>query len=358
MGMVPSLEEVVLSKCNEGPNTGLGASADDQAKQDWRVFFQCKETVLDDMQQAAFERENDAILTEKCRPFPPLAPEEISTLKALLQKGANATSEEASVRIQLWARADTHKQCKNGQKTELLISALKNWHDEFEASKQATRADLNLRPNPFDQINDQDNPDQTADDFDAKDLSPESMAKRGKEAYEAANYHAALRWFQKAAALGNAEAMMGMSWIYGNGRGVAQNDAEAMRWRKMSAEHGNPVAMSSIAYDYEYGKGVAQDYAEAMRWYKKAADQDDSSAMRSIGYLFEHGHGVTQDYLEARRWYVKAADRGDTLAMYLIGLLYEYGHGVASDHSQARTWMKKAAALGALPANRWLIENP
>src|SRR6266404_1151533 len=73
MGLVPSLEEVVLSKCNQDPDVDRKLkvfldskktlSAADQAKikqimQDSDVFFQCKKTVLSDIQSAAFEREN------------------------------------------------------------------------------------------------------------------------------------------------------------------------------------------------------------------------------------------------------------------------------------------------------------
>jgi hypothetical protein len=155
MDMVPSLEEVVLSKCNEDPNadkklrdlqnSGSPLTAEDQAKikqimQDSDVFFQCKKTALADMQSAAFERENDAIFTEKCRQFPPLAPEEVSTLKTLLQKEANVTPEEASSRIQLFGKVDAYYQCKNEKKLALLISVMKNWSDEFEASKRAARS--------------------------------------------------------------------------------------------------------------------------------------------------------------------------------------------------------------------------
>ena len=122
MDMVPSLEEVVLSKCNEGPDAGLQSPvADNQANikqkmQDWDVFFQCRETVIADMRSSAFERENDVVFTEKCRQFPALSPEEVSTLKALLQKGANVTSKEASIRTQLFEKADMYKQCKNEKK--------------------------------------------------------------------------------------------------------------------------------------------------------------------------------------------------------------------------------------------------
>jgi TPR repeat protein len=318
MGMVPSLEEVVLTKCNEDPNvdrklkalrkSGTPPSAENnekikQALLDTDVFFEYKKTVLSDMQSAAFERENDEFLKEKCNQFPQLTPSEFSRLKALVERGASATPDEDELRTQLFSRNSANRHCRNEQSYALSFAALKRWREEFAKSKRAA-----LPP--------------VADDFDPKNLSPEAMAKKGKEAYDAEHYEAAMHWFSKAADLNNADAMMGMSWIYGNGHGVPADNAEAMRWRRMAADRGNTDAMTLIGHAYQEGQDVAQDYAEAMRWYKRAAD------------------------------------RGDTMAMWQIGMFYQFGYGVPKDEAQTRVWMKKAAALGSIYAHRWLIDHP
>jgi TPR repeat protein len=257
----------------------------------------------------------------------------------LFQKGASVSPEEDRNRTQLFGRADSHKQCRSRENYVLGFAAYKKWSDEFEASKRAARP-------------------QTTYDFNAKGLPAEAMAKKGKEAYDAENYDAAMRWFQKAADLGNADAMMGISWIYGNGRGVAQDDAKALRWRKMSAEHGNSDAMWLVGTDYQDGKVVPQDYAEAMRWFKKSADLGNADAMGRIGSLYSYGRGVPQDYSEAMRWLKKSADLGNTTAMFAIGGFYQFGYGVPKDEVQARAWMKKAAATGDVGANMWLTDHP
>jgi hypothetical protein len=354
MGMVPSLEEVVLSKCNEDPNadrrlseyrnSGRPLSTDDQEKKsqimlDFRVFFQCRETVLNDMQRAAFERENDAVLKEKCKQFPALVPFEMSMLSLLLQKRQSVTPEESWTRIQLFDKFSSYRKCRSEHILIIHLETIKNWQDELEASKRAAHP-------------------QTADDFDAKGLSAQSMADKGKEAYEAESYDAAMRWFRKAADLGNADAMMGMSWMYGNGRSVPQDDTEAMRWKKMSAANGNTIAMWLVGADYENGKGVPQDYTEAMRWYKKSADNGDADAMGRIGFLYANGLGVPQDYAAAMLWDKKSANLGNAMAMYVIGTFYLYGKSVPIDEGQGRAWTKKAAAMGDLGANMWLTDHP
>jgi hypothetical protein len=355
MGIVPSLEEIVLSKCNQDPDVDRKLSAlrnapgslsvDNQEKskrliEESMVFFQCEKTVLDDMRSAAFERENDGALKEKCKKFPTLKDSEFSALKALFAKAANVTPDEDKLRLQLYSKYDAYKQCWNTEAYALRFAATNRWSNEIKNSKRIASKSA------------------SANDFEAKGLSPEAMAKKGKDAYDAENYVVARGWFERAAALGNAEAMMGTSWIYGNGRDVPKNETEALRWRRMSAENGNTGAMYLIGRAYEEGDNVPQDYAEAMRWYEKAADRKDTSAMTSIAQLYEHGGGVTKNPAEAMRWYEKAAGLGDSFAAYSIGAHYLFAMGVPKDESKGREWMKRAAAMGDGGANRWLIENP
>jgi TPR repeat protein len=355
-GIVPSLEEIVLSKCNQDTDVdkklstlrNAPGSVDNQEKskrliEDTLVFFECRKTVLDDMRSAAFERENDATLKEKCKTSPALTPSDVSAGKALFAKGANVTPDEDKLRRQILSKYDAYlayKQCWSTEAFALHYAATDRWEKEIKNSKRIASKSA------------------SANDFEAKGLSPEAMAKKGKDAYEAENYVVARGWFEKAIALGNAEAMMGMSWMYGNGRGVPKDQTEALRWRRMSAENGNTDAMWLIGRAYEEGENVPQDYAEAMRWFRKAADRKDTSAMKSIADLYEKGRGVTKDAAEAMRWLIKAVELGDSFAAYSIGAHHLFAMGVPKDESKGREWMKRAAAMGEGSANRWLIENP
>jgi len=117
MDMVPSLEEVVLSKCKEdpdvdrkmqafrasrsGPLTAADVEKMNEIMRDSDVFYECEKTVLSDMQDAAFARENESALTAKCGPSP-LTPSENSTLRALIAKGDRVTPDEAATMQALW----------------------------------------------------------------------------------------------------------------------------------------------------------------------------------------------------------------------------------------------------------------
>ena len=358
MGMVPSLEEVVLSKCTEDPDvdrklqafratrTGPLTPADIEKMKkimhELDVFDECQKSVLSDMQTAAFERENEPFITRKCADHPPLTPSDIDRLKVLIAKGQAKSDTETAEQVGLLMKANASRQCRASTLYEIQIAALQRWDKE-------------VRENIPRQI--------VAKDFDASELAPAEMVRRGKQAYEAEQWNAAARWFRKAADLGDADAMMGMSWIYGKGRGVAKDDAEALRWVRMAADRGSTVAMDSLGHDYEDGsRGMAQDYREAMRWYEKAVDKGSAEAMMNVGYLYYRGLGVPLDDGRAMEWFRKAADAGSGLALWQIGVNYASGRGVPKNDEQARYWMKKAVTSGddiaRSVANRWLVDHP
>ena len=65
------------------------------------------------------------------------------------------------------------------------------------------------------------------------------------------------------------------------------------------AEQGNAGAQSSLGWIYANGEGVPEDDAEAARWYRLAAEQGDYSAQGNLGRLYANGEGVPQDDVEA-----------------------------------------------------------
>jgi WD40 repeat protein len=57
---------------------------------------------------------------------------------------------------------------------------------------------------------------------------------------------------------------------YRYGQGVAENDGEAVRWYRKAADVGNTLAMTSLADMYQSGEGVTKDAAESERWREAA----------------------------------------------------------------------------------------
>ena len=88
----------------------------------------------------------------------------------------------------------------------------------------------------------------------------------------------------------------------------AQDDA-ALAEVRARAEAGDAEAQAILGYLYDNGSGVAQDEAEAVRWYRTAAEQGDASAQLNLGVMYYRGAGVPQDYVQAHTWANLAASR-------------------------------------------------
>ena len=73
---------------------------------------------------------------------------------------------------------------------------------------------------------------------------------------------------------GYATAQTSLGFIYGNGRGVPQDDAEAVRWYRLAAEQGDAIAQTNLGVMYSTGQGVPEDIVLAYMWYNLAATQD------------------------------------------------------------------------------------
>ena len=79
-------------------------------------------------------------------------------------------------------------------------------------------------------------------------------------------------------------------------------------WRPL-AEQGHGVAQSHLGFMYENGKGVPQNDAEAVKWYRKAAEQGHPAAQQNLGTMYGYGYGVPQDNADAHMWFNLAASR-------------------------------------------------
>ena len=82
-----------------------------------------------------------------------------------------------------------------------------------------------------------------------------------------------------------------------------------MRWYRLAADQGLASAQFYLGFMYGDGRGVPQDDAEAARWYRLAADQGLASAQFYLGLMYDDGTGVPQDDVQAHMWFNLAASR-------------------------------------------------
>jgi uncharacterized protein len=172
----------------------------------------------------------------------------------------------------------------------------------------------------------------------------------------AKDYTEARRWYEKAAAAGDASAAIEVGWLHLKGYGVPKDQGEARRcWRK-AADLGSAAAMAALGATYENGLGGPKSYSEARRWYEKAAAGGNEFGMANLGNLYKVGRGVPVNFVKAREWYEKAAAAGNSQATYNLGILYYNGEGVQRSHAEARRLFEKAASLGYHNADKLLTE--
>lgn len=177
-------------------------------------------------------------------------------------------------------------------------------------------------------------------------------ASRGEDVHAQDYYKEAMKFYDKAAELGNISALnaVGVSYEYGYGR--EHNGQTAYDYYRKAADSGNVTAMRNIGRLYRYGKDPLQENIdEAYNWYKKAADAGDGYAMNIIGNIYLYGeygnNGDEKDYKAARQWYEKAAEYGYIDAYSSLGDIYLYGYGEEKNVDKALEQYQKGIDLGS-----------
>jgi S1-C subfamily serine protease len=85
-----------------------------------------------------------------------------------------------------------------------------------------------------------------------------------------------LRQLQARAKQGDAEAQFMLGVMYGEGKGVPQNDKTAVKWYTLAAEQGNANAQTLLGFAYSLGEGVIKDYVRSHMWFNIAASSGES----------------------------------------------------------------------------------
>ena len=89
---------------------------------------------------------------------------------------------------------------------------------------------------------------------------------------------------------------------------------------------------------YGDGRGVAQDDAQAVAWYRKAAEQGDAAAQNNLGWMTSTA--VAWRKTTRRPWLdtARRRSRAKPLAKTISVRCTKDGHGVAQDDAQAVEW--------------------
>ncbi len=156
----------------------------------------------------------------------------------------------------------------------------------------------------------------------------------------------ARKWYQRAMALGEADAIVALGYMAEMGLDGPKDPVEARRLYKLGADSGSGWGAENYAILLQIGKGGAKDEKGAADFMRLAVDRDQTSAMRRLGSYYRDGVGLERDTQMAIAWYRKAADAGDEDAMVELGDMATYGRGMPRDELAGREWYRKAAEAG------------
>ena len=131
----------------------------------------------------------------------------------------------------------------------------------------------------------------------------------------------------------------------------ADYEAAVKIWRPL-AEAGDADAAFNLGQAYRLGRGVQISLAAAQTWLERAARKDHLDAQTTLGLLlFNGGNRVS-----GLRWLKGAAEKGEPRALLIYGTALFNGDGVVRDPVLAYAYVSRAAAQGLAPAQTTLAE--
>lgn len=155
-------------------------------------------------------------------------------------------------------------------------------------------------------------------------------------------------YLEKAAEMGNVEAMYSLGYIYETGNYIDTVDGKkALKYYSLLADNGMPDGLFKMGQYYENGEGgLNQDSLKAVDYYRKAADMGHGEAMCFLGDFYRIGQFLPLDKNRAFQYYSMADSVGEEMGTYYVGRSYLEGCGVAVDTSLAIPYLKAAAEAG------------
>ena len=131
-----------------------------------------------------------------------------------------------------------------------------------------------------------------------------------------------------------------------------RDPARAFELYTRAAALGDAAAMLRVGICHEKGLGVPANPAEAAAWYRRAADLGLPDAQLLLGRAYETGAGVAQDFERAAQWVHRAAEGRQPVAQVLLAQWHEIGRGVERSPVRAYAWANVASVAATRIGNR------
>ena len=148
---------------------------------------------------------------------------------------------------------------------------------------------------------------------------------------------------EQAAKLGHAKSNKDLAYYYIKGEHVQRNFKESIKYYQRAAELGDSEAQVIIGE--AYSKGI-EDYlvswSDAVYWFEKSAQQGNLKAIRQLFFCYLNGTGVEKNYDKAFSLIDYYYDTSDSVILYLLGCCYENAIGTSKDYQAAYNYYLKS----------------
>lgn len=125
-----------------------------------------------------------------------------------------------------------------------------------------------------------------------------ALFRIGDAAEDAGNLEHARSAFERGAALGNADCLCRLAYLFDTGKGLEANKAMAMRLYQLAwRQERNVAAGSNIAILYRERK----NWRAMFNWFQRVAETGDGSAQLDMAKCYLRGQGVKRDVQAALR---------------------------------------------------------
>ncbi len=156
----------------------------------------------------------------------------------------------------------------------------------------------------------------------------------------------ALRWFDVAAAKGDATAALNLAKAL---LAIGTRPAQIRAVELINAALAEPEGAYLRAALADQGVGPALDPAEVIRLYETAAAAGHAEAQNVLGNRNDQGDGVPVNPIRAAGFYARAAAGGSAAGAFNYAGALLSGRGVQADRGAAMSWFLVAGRLGERP---------
>ena len=153
----------------------------------------------------------------------------------------------------------------------------------------------------------------------------------------------ALLYFEKAADLGNVDALYGLGKLYLRKDFEGYDPVKAAEYLEEAAKQGHSYAQYLLGKLLLRGEDIPQDCDAAIQWLEKSAEQDNQYAQYLLGKILLRGDGAEADPKRAVELLERSIEQGNLYAAYFLGKACLSGEAIPQDIDRAIQLLTDAA---------------